>query len=113
MTTARDGSWIAATRRRAQICGLVNLVAAPAPSALATLLVWLPFILKGFALNLIISFLAMALATLLGIGLGLMQISLHMAVGAPARFVTHLFRNSPWLVILFVAATVFDVPSVV
>jgi polar amino acid transport system permease protein len=73
-----------------------------APSALATLLVWIPFILKGFAFNLIISFLAMALATVLGIGLGLMQISLHMAVRAPARFVTLLFRNSPWLVILFV-----------
>jgi polar amino acid transport system permease protein len=80
-----------------------------APSALATLLVWLPFILKGFALNLIISFLAMALATLLGIGLGLIQISLHIAVGAPARFVTHLFRNSPWLVILFVV--MFVIPA--
>jgi polar amino acid transport system permease protein len=76
------------------------------PSALATLVIWLPFILKGFALNLVISFLAMALATLLGIGLGLMQISLHAAIRAPARFITHLFRNSPWLVILFVVMLV-------
>lgn len=72
------------------------------PSALATLVLWLPFILKGFALNLIMSFLAMALATLLGIGLGLMQISPLLAIRAPSRFVTHLLRNSPWLVILFV-----------
>ena len=72
------------------------------PSALATLVLWLPFILKGFALNLIMSFLAMALATLLGIGLGLMQISPILAIRAPSRFITHLLRNSPWLVILFV-----------
>jgi polar amino acid transport system permease protein len=79
------------------------------PSALATLVIWLPFILKGFALNLVISFLAMALATFLGIGLGLMQISLHAVVRAPARFITHLFRNSPWLVILFVVMFVIPV----
>jgi len=79
------------------------------PSALATLVIWLPFILKGFALNLAISFLAMALATLLGIGLGLMQISVHAVVRAPARFITHLFRNSPWLVILFVVMFVIPV----
>jgi len=79
------------------------------PSALATLVIWFPFILKGFALNLVISFLAMALATLLGIGLGLMQISLHAVVRAPARFITHLFRNSPWLVILFVVMFVIPV----
>jgi len=79
------------------------------PSALATLVIWFPFILKGFALNLVISFLAMALATLLGIGLGLMQISLHAVVRAPARLITHLFRNSPWLVILFVVMFVIPV----
>lgn len=73
-----------------------------APSPLATLVIWMPFILKGFALNLVISFLAMAIATVLGIGLGLMQISLIWLVRAPSRFVTHLLRNSPWLVILFV-----------
>jgi polar amino acid transport system permease protein len=72
------------------------------PSALSTLVLWLPFILQGFALNLIMSFLAMVLATLLGVVLGLMQISPILAIRAPSRFVTHLLRNSPWLVILFV-----------
>lgn len=72
------------------------------PSALETLIVWLPFILKGFALNLLMSFLAMAIATVLGVFLGLMQISLHAVVRLPARFVTQLTRNSPWLVILFI-----------
>jgi polar amino acid transport system permease protein len=44
----------------------------------------------------------MGLATLLGTGLGLVQISRRAWLRTPARFLTHLFRNSPWLVILFV-----------
>lgn len=71
------------------------------PSAIETLGIWLPFILRGFVLNLLMSFAAMALATVLGIGLGLMQISLLRPIRAPSRFITHLLRNSPWLVILF------------
>lgn len=71
------------------------------PSAVATLVLWLPFILKGFGLNLLMSFIAMAAATLLGIGLGLLQVSRSPLLRVPAWFVTHLFRNSPWLVILF------------
>lgn len=72
------------------------------PSAVQTLVLWLPFILWGFALNLVMSFLAMALATVFGIGLGLMQISLSWPVRLASRFVTRTLRNSPWLVILFV-----------
>lgn len=78
-------------------------------SALETLGIWLPFILQGFALNLLMSFLAMALATITGVALGLMQISLLWPVRAPSRFVTHLLRNSPWLVILF--AIMFMLPA--
>lgn len=70
-------------------------------SAIETLGIWLAFILRGFALNLAMSFVAMALATLLGFALGLMQISVLATVRTPSRFVTHLLRNSPWLVILF------------
>jgi polar amino acid transport system permease protein len=71
-------------------------------SAIETLIVWLPYILKGFSLNLIMSFAAMILATVLGVALGLMQISLIPVVKVPSRFLTSLMRNSPWLVILFV-----------
>ncbi|MEI6117066.1 MAG: ABC transporter permease subunit [Burkholderiales bacterium] len=70
-------------------------------SVITTLILWLPFILKGFGLNLLMSFGAMALATVLGIGLGLMQVSRSRLLRLPARFMTHLLRNSPWLVILF------------
>lgn len=105
----RPLSWIS-WRYGACLVGafLISLVSAWAqsavpgrPSAIETLGIWLPFILQGFALNLVMSFLAMALATLLGVCLGLMQISLTWPVRTPARFVTHLLRNSPWLVILF------------
>ena len=73
----------------------------PGSSAILTLMIWLPFILKGFLLNLLMSFVAMALATVLGIGLGLMQISRSRLFRLPASFITHLLRNSPWLVVLF------------
>ena len=71
-------------------------------SAFGTLLVWIPFILKGFLLNLAMSFLAMILATILGIGLGILQVSDVRLLRGGAFLVTHVFRNSPWLVILFV-----------
>ena len=71
------------------------------PSALAVLVQWMPFIVKGFALNLVMSFLAMAIATILGIGLGLLRLSRSSVLRAPAWLAMHVFRNSPWLVILF------------
>ena len=70
-------------------------------STLATLIVWIPFILKGFLLNLIMSILAMAIATVAGVVLGFMQISPTAILRVPAKLFTQLFRNSPWLVILF------------
>lgn len=76
-------------------------------SGFESLVEWTPFILEGFGLNLIMSFIAMALATVLGIGLGLLQVGKSIAVRQPAKFVTHLFRNSPWLVILFVVMYYF------
>nr|WP_325248311.1 amino acid ABC transporter permease [Amylibacter sp.] len=94
---------------------LVSAIAAMAqdgasgrPSALATLVIWMPFILKGFALNLLMSVLAMAFATVSGVILGFMQISPIALIRVPAKLVTNLFRNSPWLVILF--AIMFLVP---
>ena len=45
------------------------------PSAIHTLQIWMPFILTGFILNLVMSFLGMALATVIGAVLGLMEIS--------------------------------------
>ncbi len=64
---------------------------------------WMPFLLtKGFLFNVLISIFAMGIGTMLGAMLGLGQISLNKWVRRFAWFTTQLFRNSPWLVILFI-----------
>ncbi len=75
---------------------------------------WMGFILwgpegaiKGFALNLIISFFAMLFGTVAGAALGLMQVSLLLPVRRGSWLVTQFFRNSPWLVLLFTIMLLF------
>ena len=76
--------------------------AAPgAPGIIATIAKWTPLLLQGFALNIAMSFLAMAIGTVVGVPLGLAQISLLLPVRAGSWLVTQFFRNSPWLVLLF------------
>lgn len=82
--------------------GIGHAVAAPgAPSVLATLIKWTPLLLAGFMLNIAISFIGMAIGTVLGTFLGLAQISLLRPVRALSWFFTQFFRNAPWLVLLF------------
>jgi len=71
------------------------------PGILATMLKWTPLLLQGFALNIAMSFLAMAIGTVVGVPLGLAQISLLRPLRGGSWFVTQFFRNSPWLVLLF------------
>ena len=71
--------------------------------ALQALWRWMPLLLReGFMLNVVISFLTMLFGTLFGVLLGLAQISLWAPVRWMAKFTTQLFRNSPWLVLLFI-----------
>jgi polar amino acid transport system permease protein len=70
-------------------------------SALEVLATWWPLLLKGFLYNLLISAAAMALGTVAGLPLGVMQTSQVKAVRTTAWAVTQFFRNSPWLVLLF------------
>jgi len=62
---------------------------------------WLPFIMEGFVLNLLISFFAMLIGTSMGLVLGLAHVSVHAPLRKFAWFATQFFRNSPWLVLLF------------
>jgi polar amino acid transport system permease protein len=75
--------------------------AAKVPSIVATLIRWTPLIAQGFALNLLISLLAMMIGTLAGVGLGLAHISLLRPVRTASWVTTQFFRNSPWLALLF------------
>jgi len=82
--------------------GIGEAAAAPAaPSIIATLLKWTPLLAQGFALNIAMSFLAMAIGTALGLALGLGLISLKRQVLGAAWLITQFFRNAPWLVLLF------------
>ena len=69
---------------------------------------WLPFIVgSGFVMNLLISFFTMAIGTAAGVLLGLGQIYLTAPLRKFCWFVTQLFRNSPWLVLLFIVMLTF------
>jgi len=81
--------------------GEAQAAAADKPGIIATILKWTPLLAQGFALNIAMSFLAMAIGTVIGVPLGLAQISLLPPVRAGSWFVTQFFRNSPWLVLLF------------
>ncbi len=82
--------------------GVAQAQAGPAaPSIILTMLKWTPLLAQGFALNITMSFLAMAIGTVFGFALGLGQTSLLAPLRAGARLITQFFRNSPWLVLLF------------
>lgn len=68
---------------------------------LEVLIRWSPLLLTGFAFNILISVLAMALGTVAGGALGLAMLSERTLVSKIAIVVMQFFRNSPWLVLLF------------
>ena len=69
---------------------------------------WIPFLVtQGFTLNILISFLTMAVGTLAGVALGLWQVSPSRPVRRFAWLTTQIFRNSPWLVLLFIVMLTF------
>ena len=76
--------------------------------ALDALWRWLPFVVgQGFVLNLVVSLLTMLIGTIAGVLLGLGQISPLRPLAWTCWFVTQLFRNSPWLVLLFIVMLAF------
>ena len=62
---------------------------------------WAPLLLTGFGFNILISALAMLLGTIAGLGLGLGLLSELSVVRRGSWVVTQVFRNAPWLVLLF------------
>lgn len=90
---------------------------------LGILFKWLPLLItKGFMMNVLISFLTMFFGTIAGLFLGLGRVSDNSVIRGFSWLVVQLFRNSPWLVLLFivmltlpfeirVAGTYFAVPD--
>jgi polar amino acid transport system permease protein len=76
--------------------------AAPHKSTVFEALVrWAPLLLKGFVFNLFISAGAMLVGTFFGVFVGIAQMSRIAVVRVVAKIITEIFRNSPWLVVLF------------
>lgn len=64
---------------------------------------WIPLLIsQGFVKNLLISFFTMLLGTVLGVALGMGQISIHGWLRKVCYLITQIFRNSPWLVLLYI-----------
>jgi len=64
---------------------------------------WVPLLVtEGFLLNVLISVFTMLFGTIFGVLLGLGQMSLLTPLRWFSKFITQLFRNSPWLVLLFI-----------
>lgn len=71
--------------------------------AFQAFLKWVPLLVKeGFVLNILISVFTMFFGTVFGVLLGLAQISLFAPIRWLSKFATQIFRNSPWLVLLFI-----------
>ncbi len=80
----------------------------PDQTIFQTLIKWTPLMFAGpegefggFTLNIVVSFISMGLGTFLGLWLGLGQVSVNRFIRQVAWIITQLFRNSPWLVLLF------------
>jgi polar amino acid transport system permease protein len=82
--------------------GVAQAQVAPGQESVAAAIwKWTPLIASGFGLNILISVIAMAVGTALGLMLGLCQISLLPPVRFGSWALTQFFRNAPWLVLLF------------
>ncbi len=76
--------------------------------AMSALFRWMPLLVtEGFLLNILISFFTMFFGTIFGLLLGVGQVSLLTPVRYASKFITQLFRNSPWLVLLFIVMLSF------
>jgi polar amino acid transport system permease protein len=62
---------------------------------------WTPFIFNGFLYNVAMSLFAIGFGTIGGIFLGMGQVAPSSLVRTPSKAVTQIFRNAPWLVLLF------------
>ncbi len=98
--SGRYGVWLVLALILALAIGQAAAGPGEAP-VIDTILKWTPLLGEGFALNVVMSFLAMAIGSAAGTLLGLAQISLSPAARRSSGAITQFFRNAPWLVVLF------------
>ncbi|WP_282397787.1 amino acid ABC transporter permease [Pseudomonas sp. PS01298] len=71
---------------------------------LSALLQWSPALVAGFGQNILISLLAIGIGSVLGLLIGALALS---PLGAIARLWVQVFRNAPWLVLIYFTTYVF------
>jgi polar amino acid transport system permease protein len=80
---------------------VIALLAGADSALLVAMWKWTPFMAEGFVLNVGMSLFAIIVGTVGGIFLGMGQVSPSALTAAPSRVATQIFRNAPWLVLLF------------
>jgi polar amino acid transport system permease protein len=80
---------------------IVALLSGADTGLLGALIKWTPFMAKGFLLNVAMSLFAIFFGTIGGVFLGMGQMAPPRAISIPAKTLTQIFRNAPWLVLLF------------
>ncbi|PCR95734.1 amino acid ABC transporter [Pseudomonas fluorescens] len=68
---------------------------------------WSPALAAGFARNILISLVAIALGSLLGLLVGALALSPLRLTRLPAQIWVQVFRNAPWLVLIYFTTYVF------
>ncbi|MEK1897654.1 MAG: amino acid ABC transporter permease [Rhizobium sp.] len=76
-------------------------------SLLRILIEWVPYLGRGFLMNILISLLAMTGGTVLGVILGILEIAPLKVVRYPVVFYVQVFRNAPHLVLIFATTYIF------
>lgn len=85
-------------------------------SVLHELWVWTPFLINGFALNILISVIAMVIGTVLGGGLAMLRLSTQPSVIRLSLLATECTRNIPTIVfqfyLVFMLPTAITLPGI-
>lgn len=86
---------------------LLLIVGAPESPVFAALYEWSPALAVGFGQNILISLLAIAIGSVLGLLIGALAVSPLWITRLPARIWVQVFRNAPWLVLIYFTTYVF------
>jgi len=97
----RVGLWLAAAAALGATVAAAQPPAAIKATSFEVLIRWAPLLLWGFGFNILISIMAMGIGTVAGVPVGIAQLSRVRSVRILSSAITQLFRNSPWLVLLF------------
>ncbi|WP_397452609.1 amino acid ABC transporter permease [Pseudomonas sp. NA-150] len=76
-------------------------------SVFSALVEWSPALAVGLGQNILISLLAVLIGSLLGLLVGALGLSRFRLMRLPARLWVQLFRNAPWLVLIYFVTYVF------